>query len=1217
MKDVDLLCLGQRVGRYRISSYLGAGGFGTVYTAHDRCGSRVAIKVAHETVSALSTEELLAIQDEIELLQRLDHPSLVRVLAHGFLADGRIYMVMEHVQGETLAAYLKRHGRIEVIEALRLARKLCEAIAYCHSSDVLHCDLKPDNIMILPAHDPGIKVLDFGLARLSLGIELVHREQWAGTPGYMAPECYSGRRSSITPRADLFAIGAILHELLTGELPVRYRERDQAGPCATIGGRVALDSLPSEIPPDTVNLLESLLASSPDDRLEDAAKLGDWIHKLYYETLFNSAPGGSSDRADMPVPSPWNTPKDTRFVGRGEELKRVGALFEDAARGRSSATLLVGEAGIGKSRLVAEALQRVAASRDALIAYGRCRQLGEFITYSSLREALASLASALRAFPLDQRGSLRQALAGLHDEHAAVLQLLVPEFERMPRRGRGHRRGKLHWVAPQDVANAVLGLLACLTQVRPVALVLEDLLCADDGTLAVLQGVANSELAPGVVLLCTSRRSPSWQVTSKLFTTIQLSALSSIANHELLAALAGDADSSVVDALVQAVPLAKAGHPLVNVQIVRQLRTEHYLFVDEHGSIGLADRIRTDYRPPSSVGMAVERSFHGLSRASLGVLQVAALIDRQFRVSDVIGLGLFDSKEVEAAVQDGTRLRICWRAGDNVVFAHDTLRERLEHSISAERARGFHRRIAEQLSERGSADGTSAHHWACAGENLLAARSSTRAAKQAEARLDPMGAIGHLRRGFESLVSIAEEECDRDLLVYTVHELVRIACMLGNTDQTLEYVERCKSLLAPDEARAWHVMDSASARLYYVQGNFPMAVELSRRCLQRASSDPAMRRYRCVPTNIVGRALCATGKFGPAVQMLKDGCDLAERHEEPTELSHSHGMLSVALAFCGEFEQAKHHADVSADLAAELGSPVRMLGASFYYSVLAEACGDWGLGVRHSTQLLLDAEAQELSGLYVYVGTIFAGRHQFHVGALARARVLLENALELGRALDIKMGAGWAHAFLGDVAFVEGELAAARQQYLVALEIGQGASQEEYALGLSSLGLAHTSGLEGAEHETVEEHAQLGLASLHKVANRSALIVAYQRYAEALEAIGQRSEAQRLWMERSALAAELKLDAPDFWPESPQAVRDVSERRAYWLGRPVRRPATARGAPHVSTGGLLTPAATLREPKGGSSEVRHRSHARGSAEAGEPSARMNGLGGQRAREEDG
>jgi serine/threonine-protein kinase len=187
----------------------------SIFKAIDqRSGSMVALKVPHMQFES-DVAFYQRFDREEQIGQKLDHPNIVRVLAPE--KKTRMYLVMEYAEGQSLRAILSAKGRLPVAEALEIARQICSALVYMHARGIVHRDLKPDNVILNPQKQ--IKLLDFGISM----DESARRLTWfgltpaIGTPDYMAPEQVRGRRGD--ERTDIYALGTILYEMVTGELP--------------------------------------------------------------------------------------------------------------------------------------------------------------------------------------------------------------------------------------------------------------------------------------------------------------------------------------------------------------------------------------------------------------------------------------------------------------------------------------------------------------------------------------------------------------------------------------------------------------------------------------------------------------------------------------------------------------------------------------------------------------------------------------------------------------------------------------------------------------------------------------------------------------------------------------------------------------------------------------------------------------------------------------
>jgi serine/threonine-protein kinase len=287
--------------RYRIERELGQGGMATVYLAHDvRHERKVALKVLRpELAAVIGGERFLA---EIRTTANLQHPHILSLFDSGE-ADGRVFYVMPYVDGESLRDRLRREHQLPVDEALRIAREVADALHYAHTHGVIHRDIKPENILLHGGH---AQVADFGIAlavsRSDGGSRMTETGMSLGTPHYMSPEQAMGERE-ITAKSDVYALGCVLYEMLTGEPPF-------TGPTAqAIIARVVTEEPRSltlqrkTIPPHVEAAVETALAKLPADRFASAAQFAEALEKPGAVTLPTTritAPAASARAA-----GPW------------------------------------------------------------------------------------------------------------------------------------------------------------------------------------------------------------------------------------------------------------------------------------------------------------------------------------------------------------------------------------------------------------------------------------------------------------------------------------------------------------------------------------------------------------------------------------------------------------------------------------------------------------------------------------------------------------------------------------------------------------------------------------------------------------------------------------------------------------------------------------------------------------------------------------------------
>src|SRR6266851_6309095 len=210
------MLVGQQLGPFTIEKELGSGAMGTVYRGiYNKTGERVAIKVMAPGLGTTNDNATQRFEREIEILQQLRHPNIVRYFGQS-KRSGMRYFAMEYVEGESLDRVMARRGRMSWEEVVQLGQQLCDALQHAHDKGIVHRDLKPSNLMILK--DGTVKLADFGIAKDLDVTALTGANCTVGTAAYMSPEQCRGERN-LTYKSDLYSLGIVFYELITGRKP--------------------------------------------------------------------------------------------------------------------------------------------------------------------------------------------------------------------------------------------------------------------------------------------------------------------------------------------------------------------------------------------------------------------------------------------------------------------------------------------------------------------------------------------------------------------------------------------------------------------------------------------------------------------------------------------------------------------------------------------------------------------------------------------------------------------------------------------------------------------------------------------------------------------------------------------------------------------------------------------------------------------------------------
>ena len=408
--------------RYELEDVLGEGAFGRVYRGLDR---RLARAVAVKVIKPWWAEDdawVERFQREARMLARVNDPGVVQIFDIGHAEEGPYY-VAELVDGESLADRLRR-GPLPVEEARVIAEQLCRALASAHSEGIVHCDVKPANVLL--GSSGGVKVGDFGVARLAVTTTQAPAATLAGTPRYMAPE--QARGLPTTPATDVYSAGVVLYEMITGRPPFAD------GSPVELGLRHFADPpppLPEEVSLELRRVVERALAKDPGERYPDGGAMAEALHAAQAaapeQAVARAAaavPVGSSRAARSPVQSAL-TERPLRRVS-----PRVGAAGSAAAGAATAEPQTIDLAG-ARARDGSEARTRVLpdAPGSPPPPAARPRSGGR------RRRLLTALAGAL----LLTGGALAALLLT-----GAAVRTTVPDLRRLPRGGVEARARRLH-----------------------------------------------------------------------------------------------------------------------------------------------------------------------------------------------------------------------------------------------------------------------------------------------------------------------------------------------------------------------------------------------------------------------------------------------------------------------------------------------------------------------------------------------------------------------------------------------------------------------------------------------------------------------------------------------------------------------------------------------------------------------------------------------------
>ena len=877
------------LGPYRIVGRIGQGSFGVVYEGrHATSGQAAAIK----TLSAPDPASLWDMRREVQTLARIRHPGIVRILDEG-LGDATPWYAMELLDGPTLRRWVPSRESTPAsggdwwtlrlrdlpegsaparavspisersgeqggdLSSLHLVAKLCRTLAYLHGEGLVHRDLKPENVVV--RDDDWPVVVDFGLVEQFAGKESRDSlSSWSvgGTAAYLAPEQWRGTR--VDARADLYSLGCILYELLTGRPPFvgatvwkvleAHAEEEPTPPSRLVPDLpVALD-----------DLVLSLLAKRPRDRVGHADDVAAALVELGVET--------SGDH--LPPVRPYLYRSD--LVGREQEREKLRGILQRARSGDGGLVLMEGESGVGKTRLTLE-LAAEAEGLETLVLAGECRSEFEG------GQPLAAFRRLLQAYGLLCRDpAAPEALTG----NARVLEPYCPELRLVP----GFEDLPALDPLPGEAARLRLErelarVLAQLAERRAVLLVLDDLQWADELSIDAL-AYFERNLADRRVLVIGCRRS---DVDSPLLD--ELSGRSGTTRVHLARLGEDDVGRLASEMLAHEAPAPfvrflserSEGNPYFVAEYLRLAVQQEVLSRHERGWAMASGVSNLDTLPlPSNLGDLIDRKIGGLSAPQRDLLEQAAVLGRTVEGEVLLEL----AGETAQSTLDALSRLECLESVDasRYRFPHERLRLHAYESMAAPRRSELHRLAAESLTRRYAGDpdrqGEIGRHFAAAGEAERAMPLLLAAARHAKA-------------------SHAPREAER--LFRTYLELPSLDAM----ERIVATRELCDAALIPLE----------------LLGEARRELEAAWRAVQ--SLDDPVEEARCV--SVLGLIAHAQDRADDAQRLIERSVELATATGDRTQMAVSHVNLGAIHHDAAAYEASEASYRTALSIASEVG----------------------------------------------------------------------------------------------------------------------------------------------------------------------------------------------------------------------------------------------------------------------------------------------------------
>ncbi|HEV7808845.1 MAG TPA: AAA family ATPase [Solirubrobacteraceae bacterium] len=914
---VGSLAPGATIAGYRIDAVAGRGGMGTVYRATQLSLERT---VALKVVAAPLFDDADArrrFEVEAKVAAMLDHPSIVAVHDAGEV-DGVTFIAMRFVDGPDLRQLLLSE-RVEPARGVDILAQVADALDAAHAAGLVHRDVKPANILV--GSGDRAFLTDFGLTRLASASDGPTGEgEWVGSPDYAAPEQIRGE--SVGAAADVYALGCVLFRVLAGRVPFQrdttsarvWAHLHEAPPALSqvAPQHAAVDAVlaramskhPALRPASASELVEEVARAlgSPLPPRPPPATVSPAVTVTPAVRRRPLAPEADPSRTDIAVPGPLaavgHRIASRTLVGRDTELATLRAAVERASRGVPSLTIVAGEAGIGKSRLV-QALTRAArATDDVLVLEGACLGLsGGDAPYAPIVAALRELAAGPHAGVLD----------GLAPQARAELARAVPEL------GAGASTAAVAdepgRYAQARLFELLLGLLRELSQQTATLLVVEDLHWADPSTLDFVRYVVAHARAERVAIVATyrsdelRRRDPRHAQLAELARDrrVQRVELARLTRAEMARQLASVLDAPPGAALADGIFSRSQGNPF----FTEELLATHLA--------GAGDEL------PASLRDALLVRVDALSETAQAALRVVAVVGR---AADHALLGAAterDEHELVAALREAVAAHVLVQHADRLNFRHALVREAVCADLLGGERATLHRRVAEALARTSDPtnQGELAGHWHAAGDVDRALTASVGAGLAAARTYAFRDALEHFERALE-LWPRADDARRGAVLDHAglLAEAAEAARLIGEADRAVTLCGQALEAVDPiaEPQRAAHLHERLGR---YLACDPQVALVSYGRALELLAPAPSALRARVLCDE--GLALLYLVRLDESRRRCEDALRIAQAAAATTEEAYARSTLGLVLALLGLPVEGEAHLRAALAIVTELG----------------------------------------------------------------------------------------------------------------------------------------------------------------------------------------------------------------------------------------------------------------------------------------------------------
>ena len=1096
-----------QISHYRIESALGQGGMGRVYLAEDLVlRRRVALKFLTPELSR-DPEARKRLLNEGRAAATLGHPNTAVLFEVGSEGDD-IFLAMEYVPGVTLRDLITT-ASLPWMEVLDMTLEVLGALREAHAKGIVHRDIKAQNIRRTP--DGRIKVLDFGLAKVLGGSTITRDGSIIGTVSYMSPQQVVGEE--VDPRTDIYSLGVVMYELLTGRLPFSGDQEVAVAHAILHEDPITIRELAPDTPAELEHIVFKAMMKSAASRYQTAEEMTEDLVRFREHDRRRRV--GIQEEIDLIATQDVYTVRRERFlaplVGRHQSLQRIAAMLREARSGEGMALCLAGEAGVGKTRLLEE-FQRTCRKEGARVIVSGC-VFGGSGSYHPFAEAFrhyfalraVTTANGLQTFLFDRAPRLGGSLP------------VLSRFLRFTFAANGP-------TSEEELWEVLDQLVAFIADERPLVLVIEDLQWADEASLRLFSFLAAHVPRRRVLLIGTYRpeeiETGSGGRPHPLPEILRGLSREDRFERMELPRLRRDDLKEILDQLYPAHSWKEdfpallfretEGNPFFMVEILKLLATERVLEErDGRWSLRTAvDKISI----PEKVYDVVMRRLGRLGPREREILELGAVEGDVFHSGTILRGLRMERMALLKTLQFLEQIHhLIHAAGPQYHFDHSKIREILYESIPPELRIEYHTVVGQFLRESfGESEeyaGIIAHNLMAAGLREDAIPFLVRAAGAASRLFAHGDAIHYLDQAERVLHELYPQRPP----LPRVRELARVRESRGN-----------------EEYASGHYVEALAS--------YETALQLDR-ASQGPEREPELIRAVGRMQYLLGRMAESRKSYETAIASYEEVEARARVQGEPEPIASACRELGKLHFFRGDLDRAKTYiedairlSDAPGSLRLRSAALNNLAGVHYQRGALEEAlaCHRAALAIREQM-----GDPEQLAQTHKNLGIT-----HYRLGELSEAEQSLDEALGLYRKTGNRRGEAVTLRHLGNVHYERGDHTAAQRHWEASLslcrELG---NHEDLCRCLNNLGVLHferghyasanrnyEDAIEASASVGSKEHLlslQINLAELHlsldQMARAESDLERAQELARSLDAAASLSEIHAL---RALLLAE-------------------------------------------------------------------------------------------------